>query len=314
MAVSTGPIDLRVFISPQQGASYDTQLRVAKAAEELGFSALFRSDHFLRIGEGDPMPGPTDSWITLAGIARETERIRLGTLVSSATFRLPGLLAIQVAQVDAMSGGRVELGLGSGWFRPEHEAYGIPFPDKRFGLLEEQLAVITGLWGTKPGDLFDYEGEHYRLKDSPALPKPAQGRVPVIVGGTGAKRTPQLAARFATEFNMPFGSVEDSAAQFERVRAAVAAAGRPERDMVYSNALTVAVGKDDAEVARRAAAIGRDLDQLKAEGLAGTPDEVVEAIGRYTAVGSRRFYLQVLDLQDVDHLELIAARVAPQSR
>ncbi|MCA2207135.1 LLM class F420-dependent oxidoreductase [Nocardia rosealba] len=304
-------MDLRIFTEPQQGADYDTLLAVARAAEDLDFDAFFRSDHYLAMGDADGLPGPTDAWITLAGLARDTSRIRLGTLVTAATFRLPGPLAIQVAQVDQMSGGRVELGLGSGWFAAEHAAYGIPFPDNRFGLLEEQLAIITGLWSTKLGDTFSFDGEHYQLTDSPALPKPVQDPVPVVIGGNGKVRTPRLAARYATEFNMPFASVADSAAQFDRVRDAVRAAGRTD-EIVYSNALVACVGRTDAEVARRAAAIGREVDELKTNGLAGSPAEVVDKIARYREIDASRIYLQILDLADLDHLELIAAEVKSQ--
>ncbi|MET9609460.1 LLM class F420-dependent oxidoreductase [Streptomyces sp. NPDC006512] len=305
-------MDLRIFTEPQQGASYETLLTVAKATEDLGFDAFFRSDHYLRMGSADGLPGPTDAWITLAGLARETKRIRLGTLMTAGTFRLPGVLAIQVAQVDQMSGGRIELGLGAGWFEEEHKAYGIPFPAERMSRLEEQLAIVTGLWATEPGAAFDYRGTYYQVENSPALPKPAQAKVPVLVGGHGAKRTPRLAARYADEFNMPFASIEDSRRQFARVREAAAAAGRKADELVYSNALVVCVGKDDAEVARRAAAIGREVDELKANGLAGSPAEVVEKLGTYAAIGSSRAYLQLLDLDDLDHLELISAQVLPQ--
>lgn len=305
-------MDLRIFTEPQQGASYDTLLAAAKATEDLGFNAFFRSDHYLSMGAGDGLPGPTDAWITLAGLARETSRIRLGTLMTAGTFRLPGVLAIQVAQVDQMSGGRVELGLGAGWFEDEHKAYGIPFPKEKFARLEEQLAIVTGLWGTPIGRTFSYDGTHYQLTDSPALPKPAQKKVPVLIGGHGATRTPRLAAQYADEFNLPFASIEDTERQFARVRAAAEKAGRAPDDLVYSNALVVCVGRDDAEVARRAAAIGREVDELKANGLAGSPAEVVDKIGRYAATGSSRIYLQVLDLDDLDHLELIASQVGTQ--
>lgn len=304
-------MDLRIFTEPQQGATYDTLLSVAKATEDLGFDAFFRSDHYLRMGSTDGLPGPTDAWITLAGLARETKRIRLGTLMTG-TFRLPGVLAIQVAQIDQMSGGRVELGLGAGWFEEEHKAYGIPFPKEKFGRLEEQLAIVTGLWATEVGKTFSYEGTHYQLTDSPALPKPAQAKVPVLVGGHGATRTPRLAARYADEFNMPFASIEDSERQFGRVRKAAEEAGRKADDLVYSNALVACVGKDDAEVARRAAAIGREVDELKANGLAGSPAEVVDKIARYQGIGSQRVYLQILDLDDLDHLELISTQVQSQ--
>ncbi|MDI9830603.1 LLM class F420-dependent oxidoreductase [Streptomyces sp. NPDC004822] len=305
-------MDLRIFTEPQQGATYETLLTVAKATEDLGFDAFFRSDHYLKMGDVDGLPGPTDAWITLAALARETRRIRLGTLMTAATFRLPGVLAIQVAQVDQMSGGRVELGLGAGWYEEEHKAYGIPFPKEKFGRLEEQLAIVTGLWETKLGETFDFQGEYYTLTDSPALPKPAQDRIPVLIGGHGATRTPRLAGRYADEFNMPFASIEDSERQFGRVREAVRAAGRRPEDLVYSNALVVCVGKDDQEVARRAAAIGREVDELKENGLAGSPAEVVEKIGRYQEAGSQRIYLQMLDLHDLDHLELISAQVQAQ--
>src|SRR5271157_1562666 len=199
-------MDFRAFVEPQQGATYADQLAVAKKAEELGYEAFFRSDHFLAMS-GDGLPGPTDSWVTLGAIARETSSIRIGTLVTSATFRYPGPLAVSVAQVDAMSGGRVEFGLGTGWFEAEHQAYGIPFPPlgKRFERLSEQLDIITGLWTTPMGEKFGYAGTHYSLTDSPALPKPVQRpHPPIIIGGGGAKRTPALAARFAAEYNLPF--------------------------------------------------------------------------------------------------------------
>jgi F420-dependent oxidoreductase-like protein len=305
-------MDLRIFTEPQQGATYDTLLSVAKATEDLGFDAFFRSDHYLHMGDVDGLPGPTDAWITLAGLARETKRIRLGTLMTAATFRLPGVLAIEVAQVDQMSGGRVELGLGAGWFDEEHRAYGIPFPKEKFARLDEQLEIVTGLWATEVGKTFSFHGEHYDLIDSPALPKPAQAKLPVLIGGQGATRTPRLAAQYADEFNMPFASIEDSERQFGRVRAAAEAAGRAADALTYSNALVACVGKDDQEVARRAAAIGREVDELKANGLAGTPAEVVDKIGRYAEIGTGRVYLQILDLDDLDHLELISARVQSQ--
>ncbi|MEV7236660.1 LLM class F420-dependent oxidoreductase [Streptomyces sp. NPDC051020] len=305
-------MDLRVFTEPQQGATYETLLRVAKAAEELNYGAFFRSDHYLHMGAVDGLPGPTDAWITLAGLARETTRIRLGTLMTAGTFRLPGVLAIQVAQVDQMSGGRVELGLGSGWYAEEHAAYGIPFPKEKFGRLEEQLAVVTGLWNTPVGERFNYDGMYYQLSDSPALPKPVQARVPVLIGGHGAKKTPALAAQYADEFNIPFASLADTERQFARVRAAAEDRGRRADDLVYSNALVACVGRTDAEVKRRAEAIGRNVDELKANGLAGSPAEVVERISAFRAVGSQRMYLQMLDLDDLDHLELIASDVMPQ--
>jgi alkanesulfonate monooxygenase len=304
---------LRVFTEPQQGASYDDLLAMALLAEELGFDAFFRSDHFLAFG-GDGLPGPTDAWVTLAALARETSTIRLGTLVTSATFRLPGPLAIAVAQVDAMSGGRVELGLGAGWFDGEHEAYGIPFPalGERFERLEEQLAVVTGLWETPLGERFSFDGRHYRLAGSPALPKPAQSpRPPVIVGGGGAKRTPRLAARYADEFNLPFSSVAATGEQFARVRAAAESAGRDPGSLRLSAAQVLCCGRDDEELARRAAAIGQRVEDLGDGAVAGTPADVVAKLGALREVGADTVYLQVLDLADLDHVRLVADEVLP---
>ncbi len=308
-------MDLRIFTEPQQGASYDDQLAVAKKAEECGFGAFFRSDHFLAMGDRDGLPGPTDSWITLAGIARETGRIRLGTLVTSATFRNPGVLAITVAQVDQMSGGRVELGIGTGWFEGEHAAYGIEFPStgERFDRLTEQLAIITGLWDTPVGKRFSYDGEHYELSESPGLPKPVQDpHPPIIIGGKGRTRTPELAARYAAEFNANFEPVEPTAGRFARVRDVCAETGRDPDSLVYSVAHTVCVGRDQAEFERRAAAIGRDPRELVDYGFAGTVDQVVDTLSQYGEAGATRAYLQVLDLQDLDHVDLIAAEVMPQ--
>ncbi|MEV4810751.1 LLM class F420-dependent oxidoreductase [Micromonospora avicenniae] len=308
-------MELRIFTEPQQGATYDQLLAVARCTEDAGYGAFFRSDHYLVMGDGSGEPGPTDAWTTLAGLARDTSRIRLGTLMTAATFRLPGPLAITVAQVDQMSGGRVELGIGTGWYAEEHAAYGIPFPPlaERFDRLEEQLAVITGLWTTPRGEKFSYDGRYYPVADSPALPKPVQApRPPILIGGMGKKRTPQLTARYADEFNLPFASAADSAAQFERVRAACAEIGRDPAQLCWSNALVLCCGRDDAEVARRAEAIGRDPEELRANGLAGTPAEIVDKIGRYAEIGAQRIYLQVLDLADLDHIELAAAEVMPK--
>ena len=305
-------MDFRVFVEPQQGATYDDQLAVARAAESLGYSAFFRSDHYLAMN-ADGLPGPTDSWVTLAGIARETSTIRLGTLVTSATFRHPGPLAIAVAQVDAMSGGRIEFGIGAGWFEAEHRAYAIPFPGlgERFERLGEQLDVVTGLWGTPAGETFDYAGTHYTVTDSPALPKPVQRpHPPIVIGGGGPKRTPALAARFAAEFNLAFPTLDFVPLQYGRVRAALERAGRPADDIVYSAAFVVCVGSDEAELIRRATAMGRDLDELRANSpLVGTPEEIANRLGEFAEAGVQRVYLQLLDMSDLDQLSLFAAEV-----
>ena len=311
-------MDLRIFTEPQQGASYDELLAVARCSEDAGFDAFFRSDHlvafdipgFVTPRDGTGQPGPTEAWTTLAGLARDTRTIRLGTLVSSATFRHPSMLAITVAQVDQMSGGRVELGLGTGWYDQEHTSYGIDFPPlgERFDRLEEQLQVLTGLWAADGP--FSFAGEHYQLADSPALAKPAQRpRPPLILGGTGPKRTPRLAAAYADEYNVPFQPLEETAVAFDRVREACALTGR---SLVFSAAQPICVGATESEVRRRADVLGRSPESLRNEGLAGSPAEVVERIGLFGKLGASRLYLQTLDVTDLDQLELIATEILPQ--
>jgi F420-dependent oxidoreductase-like protein len=304
-------MELRIFTEPQQGATYDDLLRIAQKAEEVGFAAFFRSDHYLHMGGVDPGPGSTDAWLTLAALARETSRIRLGTLVSPITFRLPGPLAISVAQVDQMSDGRVELGLGTGWYGAEHEAYGIAFPDMadRFDRFAEQVEIIDGLLTTPAGETYSFSGKHYTLVDSPALPKPVQSpRPPLVLGGSGKRRSAELAARYADEYNSSFRPVGEMAEIFGRVRSATEKTGR---ELVYSAGQVVCVGSDEAEIARRAESIGRDVAELRENGLAGTPAEVVDKIATFADIGATRMYLQVLDLADLDHLELIASEVMP---
>lgn len=303
----------RIFVEPQEGATYDQLLEVARVVESTGFDALFRSDHLLTM-RGSGLPGPTDTWASLAALARETSRIRLGSMLTSATFRLPGPLAVTVAQVDNMSGGRIELGLGAGWYEEEHLAYGIPFPPvaERFERLEEQLAIVSGLWETPVGGSFSFKGKHYQLTGSPALPKPVQQpRPPIIVGGSGAKRTPRLAATFADEYNLPFHELADAAPQFSRVRAACEKLGRDPASLRLSVAQVICCGADEAEVRRRAKAIGREPADLRANQVAGTPDEVVERLLEYQDAGAGTVYLQVLDLDDLDHIRLLSESVLP---
>jgi len=304
--------DLCIFTEPQQGATYDTLLAVAKRTETLGFGGFFRSDHYLKMGDVTGLPGPTDAWVTLAGLARETSRIRLGTLVSPATFRGPGLLAISVAQVDQMSGGRIELGIGAGWYEAEHVAYGFEFPGsaQRFDALTDQLAILDGLWNTPVGETFSYTGSVHSVNNSPGLPKPMQHPVPIIIGGGGRTRTPALAARYATEYNVAFASVETFTERKQRVEAACAAIKR-DHPIRYSTALVVCAGATEADVARRAAAIGKTADELRRDGAAGSADETAATIRRYVSAGAQRVYLQVLDLSDLDHLDFIAGQVAP---
>ncbi|MDL5156812.1 LLM class F420-dependent oxidoreductase [Actinomycetospora termitidis] len=302
-------MDLRIFTEPQQGATYDDLLRVARCAEECRYDGFFRSDHFLAMGDSTGLPGPTDAWVTLGALARETSTIRLGTLMTSVTFRLPGPLGVAVSQADQMSGGRIELGIGTGWYEAEHHAYGVPFPPTgvRFDMLAEQLEILTGAWGTPVGQAFDFHGEHYTFAGSPGLPKPLQDPYPpVIVGGSGPRRTPALAARFADEVNVPFASVAQVAAQFGRVREACAGIGRDPSTLRYSTTQVLCAGSTETDVVRRAAAIGREPDELRAHGIAGTADEVARRLEEFAAVGVQRVYLQVLDLSDLDHLRFLA--------
>jgi F420-dependent oxidoreductase-like protein len=301
-----------LFIEPHRGATYDDQLRLARHAEDAGFEGLLRADHYQAMGADPGLPGPTDAWLTLAGLARETSRLRLGTLVNSATFRPPGPLAIMVAQVDAMSGGRIELGMGAGWFEREHLSYGIPFPPlgERFDRLAEQLAIITGLWATPDGERFSYDGKHYRLLDAPALPKPVQRPgPPVIVGGKGPKRTPDLAARYADEFNMPFKTVAETAVAFDRVRAASRRYGR---SVALSAGVVMALGRTDAEAQRRAAPLHVPSALPPEDPVIGSPDALVQRIGELAEIGATRVHLRLIEMSDLDHVDLIAARVLPQ--
>lgn len=301
-------MDLRIFTEPQQGASYEDLLAVARTAESAGFSGFFRSDHYVKMGDVSGLPGPSHAWITLAGLARDTRSIRLGTLVSPITFYQPGPLAIMVAQVDAMSGGRIDFGIGAGWFEAEHSAYGLEFPKLggRFDRLEEYLAQITGLWATPEGATYADQGRFHTFIDSPALPKPVQKPCPpIIIGGRGRSRTPALVARYAAEFNVPFTPLDEIAPTIARIDDACAAVDRNPAEVVKSAALVACIGGSDAEVQRRAEAIGRSADDLKSQGLAGTREEVLDKLGTYAEAGIERMYFQILDLQDLDHVTTI---------
>ncbi|MER6753192.1 LLM class F420-dependent oxidoreductase [Micromonospora echinofusca] len=307
-----------VFTEPHRGASYDDQLRFARLAEDGGFEGFLRADHYQAMGDEPALPGPTDAWLTLAALARETSRIRLGTLVTSATFRPPGPLAVMVAQVDQMSGGRVELGIGAGWYEREHTSYGIPFPavGERFDRLAEQLEIVTGLWRTPPGETYSFTGDHYRLVQAPALPKPVQvPGPPIIVGGRGPKRTPELAARYADEFNMPFKTVAETAVAYERVREACDRTGRAESGrapLTLSAGIVVAIGRTDAEAQRRAAPLHVKSALPPEDPVVGSPAQLVDRIGEFAAIGATRVHLRLIDFADLDHLELIAAEVLPR--
>lgn len=303
-------MDARIFIEPQQGTTYDDVLAFAKRAEELGFDGFFTSDHYQKMGDHvSGLPGPLDAWTTLAGLARDTDRLRIGTLVSPITFRNPGQLAITVAQVDHMSGGRIELGIGAGWSAVEHASYGIPFPDtvERFDRLTEGIAIVNGIWTTPEGETFNFDGDHYQLVDCPALPKPWQRPTPpIIIGGTGKRRTPSLASQYASEFNVPFHSAEAWAAACGPTVEACEARERDPETLVWSGAQVTAVGSNEAEFSRRASAIGRETNELRTNGVAGTTEEAREVLAGFAAVGCTRMYFQFLDLKDLDHLAELA--------
>jgi len=307
---------LRIDTEPEFGTSYDDMASLATVAEEVGFDGLFCADHY---GDGRTThrpPGPLDAWTTLAGLARETTSLRLGTLVSPATFRLPGSLAVIVAQVDAMSGGRVELGLGVGHAEAEHSAYGIPFPPiaERYDRLREQLEILTGMWATPLDGRFSYEGTFYRLVDNPVRPRPVQDpHPPIIVGGRGPKKTPALAASFADEFNVSYQSPEQTAEAFERVRAACRAIGRDPATLRYTATQPLACGSTAADVERRLARIAFIPNAAVLDHAAvGDPGTVTDRLARFRDAGVDAVYLHCWDPTDTDLLRLVADHVAPK--
>ncbi|MEV4730581.1 TIGR03560 family F420-dependent LLM class oxidoreductase [Saccharopolyspora sp. NPDC049426] len=303
---------MRVLMEPRHGARYAEVLALARATENAGFEAFFRSDHLLGVDPDDPEYRPTDCWTTLAGLARETSRIRLGSLVTASTFRPPGLLATIVATVDEMSGGRVELGIGTGWYGREHDAFGLEFPTtrERFDRLEEVLAVLTGLWSTETGAApgFSFEGEHFRIDDNRTPPRPTQlPGPPIIIGGAGPKRTPAIAARHAAEFNGALGGdLRERFATFDRACEAI---GRDPANARHSAVLPVACGTTRADVDRRAEVIGSEF--MRAHAAIGAPDHLVDRIGELAEIGADTVYLHVYDIHDLDQIALIGAEVLP---
>jgi F420-dependent oxidoreductase-like protein len=303
---------LRIFTEPQQGASYDRLLAVATTAEACGFEAFFRSDHYLKMGAASGLPAYTDAWTTLAGLARDTRTIRLGTMVTPVTFRPVGTFPAVVTQVDNMSGGRVEVGLGAGWYEAEHAAYGLVFPPpgRRYDLLEDQLAILHGVWSAPGGGIFEYDGLTCRVQMQADSFRPAQRpHPPIVIGGRGGPRNSRLVATYADEFNISFVSVDVMRGAHDGVRHACQAQGRDPSSIVFSVGLVTCCGSSETEVARRAAAIGRDVEELRQNGLTGTPAEILDKIASYRRAGADRLYLQILDLSDLDHLRLIAETV-----
>ena len=302
-------MDFRIFIEPQQGTTYDRILALATHAESLGFNGFFTSDHYLKMGASDGLPGPTDAWTTLAGLARDTSNIRLGTLVSPVTFRHLGSLAISVAQIDQMSEGRVELGLGAGWYEEEHKAQGLPFPDiaTRFDLLEESLEVLNAIWNLEKGEFFNYQGKRVQFENSMGLPKPKQKPgPPIIMGGIGQRRPPNLVAKYASEYNTPFVSPDTFTSLVGVVKDKCVELGRNPKDLIYSCAQVFCCGDEETIFSKRALTIGREVGELRVNGLAGTPDEVIRRAEEFKQNGCERLYLQILDDCDLEHLDLAA--------
>jgi F420-dependent oxidoreductase-like protein len=307
---------LRVLLEPRYGASYAQILAIAQAADESGFDAFFRSDHYLGIEASDPSYAPTDSWTTMGGLAVQTQRVRLGTLMTASTFRYPGPLAVAVATADAMSGGRVELGIGAAWYQREHESFGIPFPPlgERFDRLAEQLSVLTGLWDTPPGERFTFRGSHYQLSECANFPVPGHAngrrRPPIIIGGGGARRTPTLAARFADEFNC--GMADGTAERFGNFRRICERLGRDPAGVRLSTTLPVCSGATKAEADRRAGSLGEAGARLLRLGVVGPPAEVLGRIEELARAGADTVYLHIYDGSDPDHIRLLGTELVPE--
>jgi F420-dependent oxidoreductase-like protein len=301
----------RVLLEPHHGATYAQMLALARAAEETGFDAFFRGDHYLGIDADDTGFRPTDSWTTLTGLGAQTERIRLGTLMTASTFRRPGPLAVAVATADEISGGRIEFGIGAAWYEREHNYFGVPFPPlgERFDRLEEQLEIITGLWATRAGERFSFQGKHYRLTDCASLPRPAQPSPPVIIGGNGPRRTPALAARFAAEFNS--GLTSDVSPVFARVRQACTDAGRDPATLRYSAVLPVCCGSTQEEAQRRLETLGAPGARLLALGVVGLPGDVAARVAEFARAGADTIYFHIYDPADTDHIRLLGESVIP---
>ena len=321
-----------LMIEPQQGLTYLEQDAIAQAAEAAGFEALFRSDHY------ESFPGPdanptTDAWAVLAGLARETKRIGLGTLVSPVTFRLPGNFAKVATTVDEMSGGRVEVGLGAGWHEAEHRRHGLPFPDitERADMLEEQLAIVHGLW-TEP-DGWSFHGKHYTIEDAlfrpkpvdvPGRPRTASGAVRprIIVGGDGKPRSMRIAARYADEFNLSSARADTAPGKYAALAETCRAAGRDPATMTRSAMAGVLIGEGPAEIKERErgllAALGVKagdaewLEERRTRWVMGTPDEARATLARFAEAGVERIMLQDFVPRDLAMIELMGRELVGQ--
>jgi F420-dependent oxidoreductase-like protein len=307
------------MIEGQEGVTWEDWARIARLAEASGFEGLFRSDHYTAVMR--PHAGALDAWTTLAGLAALTERIRLGTLVSPATFRHPSVLARMAVTVDHISHGRVDLGMGSGWYEREHIENGFLFLDarRRFELFEEQVAVVVRSWTE---DSFTHDGPEYSLRDQIALPRPVQQpHPPLVLGGTVKRRFAQLAARYATEVNTLGASNEELAARRRRLDDACREAGRDHASLRFSIMTSCFVGETETDVVDRirmfdrsrgsAADPARTLEERRERWLAGTVEQVAGRIEELRAVGVTRVFLQHLNHGDDDMVRLIGDRLIP---
>jgi F420-dependent oxidoreductase-like protein len=315
-------MDICLMIEGQEGVTWDQWLSLALACEEHGFEGLFRSDHYLSF-EHPRERGALDAWTTLAALGTMTERIRLGTMVSPVTFRHPALLAKSVVTVDHASDGRVELGMGAGWFEREHSAYGFPFPSitERMDILSEQVEIVHRLWD-RDEDEVTFTGRHFRLDRCSALPKPVQDpHPPLIMGGEAGPRSAALAARWADEYDVAFVDPATARERRERISAACEAVDRDPDDVRFSLLSRVVVGADERELKRRASALMDRQDQegdvdafieeMRSTMTVGTVDQVLERLAEYAAAGVERVFVQHLVHEDLDTVALIGREIIP---
>jgi F420-dependent oxidoreductase-like protein len=311
-------MDLCLMIEGQEGVSWPQWLDLAGACEQHGIGTLFRSDHYMSLDGQHPERGSLDAWGTLCALAAATTTLRLGTMVSPATFRHPSQLAKIVTTADHVSGGRVELGLGAGWHEREHAAYGFPFAPMRIRLdvLEEQLQIVLGTWGSGPDQPLRFEGEHYHLDDLDAQPGPVQTpHPPLIMGGSGGRRSAALAARYADEYNTPFPALDEVRERRAALERACADAGR---EMLPFSVMTgVVLGADEAELRDRAARLeersgfARLVEEPPSGWIVGTIEAAAEQLGALAAAGVDRVMCQHLLHDDLDAVALIGEQLAP---
>jgi F420-dependent oxidoreductase-like protein len=306
------------MIEGQEDVSWQQWLGIAQACEQHGIPALFRSDHYMNLDGNHPERGALDAWGTLCALAAVTDTVRLGTMVSPASFRRPSVLAKLVVTADHVSDGRVEVGLGAGWHEREHAAYGFPFlPTKtRMDVLEEQLQILQGHWSQEP---FSFDGQHYTLTDLDARPKPIQRpHPPLIMGGSAGPRGAALAARYADEYNTTFPSVDDVRERRDRLDRACQAAGR---DPLPLSIMTgVVVGRDDSELRDRAARLGEKMgadpsalvDDPPPGWIVGTLDQATEQLLALREAGVSRVMGQHLVHDDLDAFALWGGELAPR--